>query len=81
VTPPRNGSLTGMVTGWRVETSTDGRRFVVAAAGTWGVGTATHTVPLDARTPIRAARLVITGAVGSCAALAGMGLLAPSSGG
>jgi hypothetical protein len=76
VTPPRNGSLTGTVTAWRVETSADGRRFVPEAAGVWKPGTAMHTVPLDGRSPLRAVRLVITGAVGHSAALAGMALVA-----
>jgi hypothetical protein len=35
-----------------------------------------HTVPLDGRSPLRAVRLVITGAVGHSAALAGMALVA-----
>jgi Glycosyl hydrolase family 59/F5/8 type C domain/Galactocerebrosidase, C-terminal lectin domain len=76
VTPPRNGTLTGMVTSWRVETSTDGTTFAPATVGSWSPGTDLHTVRLDTRTPIRAVRLVITGSVGSDAAVAELGLVA-----
>lgn len=76
VTPPRNGALTGMVTSWRVETSTDGTSFTPATVGTWSPGTDMHTVRLDTRTPIRAVRLVITGSVGPDAAVAELGLIA-----
>jgi F5/8 type C domain len=76
VTPPRNGSLTGMVTSWRVETSADGHAFSPAAEGSWSPGTGMHTVGLHRGAPIRAVRLVITGSVGPRAALAELGLVA-----
>jgi hypothetical protein len=81
VTPRRDGSILGMVTGWRVETSTDGRSFAGVAAGSWAPSTAAHLVPLGGRSPVRAVRLVVTGSVGSCAALAELGLVsAPATG-
>jgi hypothetical protein len=76
VTPPRNGSLTGMVTSWRVETSTDGHVFSRASGGSWSPGTGARAVGLDGERPIRAVRLVITGSVGAYAAVAELRLVA-----
>jgi hypothetical protein len=80
VTPRRDGSLLGMVTGWRVETSADGRTFAAAAAGTWAPATATRLVTLPRGAPLRAVRLVITGAIGPCATVAELGLVPAGQG-
>lgn len=80
VTPRRDGSLLGMVTGWRVETSTDGRTFAPAASGSWAPSTATHLVRLPSNVPLRAVRLVITGSIGRCATVAELGLVAAGQG-
>jgi hypothetical protein len=81
VTPRRDGSLQGMVTAWRVETSADGRRFTPVASGAWAPSTATRVVDLPAGAPLRAVRLVITGALGGCATVAELGLVSAGSGG
>jgi hypothetical protein len=75
VTPRRDGSLLGMVTAWRVETSADGRTFTPVASGSWAPSTATHLVDLPQGAPVRDVRLVVTGAIGPCATVAEMGLV------
>jgi hypothetical protein len=75
VTPRRDGSLLGMVTGWRVETSPDGRTFTPVASGTWAPSTATHLVTLPRGAPLRDVRLVVTGVIGPCATVAELGLV------
>jgi hypothetical protein len=69
-----------MVTGWRVETSTDGRTYAPAASGSWAPSTATHLVRLPSNVPLRAVRLVITGSIGRCATVAELGLVAAGQG-
>jgi hypothetical protein len=64
-----------MVTGWRVETSPDGRTFTPVASGTWAPSTATHLVTLPRGAPLRDVRLVVTGAIGPCATVAELGLV------
>jgi hypothetical protein len=69
VVPRRDGSTSGMVTGWRLEVARGGT-FTEVAHGSWATSTATHLVPVPGAPEVTAVRLVVTAAEGRTATVA-----------
>lgn len=75
VTPRADGSITGMIEGYRVQVSVDGRHFRDVTSGLWRPGTQTHLVPLPEQQRLRDVRLVVTSTVVGPATVAELALL------
>jgi hypothetical protein len=78
VMPRADGSINGMIEGYRVEVSVDGQHFRDVATGTWQPGTQTHVIELPKLPAIHDVRLVATSTVTGPATVAEFALL-PSS--
>jgi len=75
VTPRSDGSIGGMIEGFRLQVSVDGQHFRDVGAGVWQPGTQTHVIPLPELPAIHDVRLVVTSTVTGPATVAELALL------